>query len=274
MLNHGHYALLSSALFVLSTGCASIQTEASLQQSSLQEDIATLQEEVTGLQDEVDSSTLRIDYIDDRTDERIEEMDEAFDNRLDEIEERRFDEIEEERSSERYRSSESPIRQLSFLAGFREFSDGDLWDRVDAETTLGFEYAQEVDNGLGFEVGAMGSIGTNSGDTGNLDITGAAAELYGGARYFFEGNESWRPYVGGGLSAILAGVDNDVGGQVADDQDLTFGLYLHGGVQYNLNDAIFLALDLRTLLGTDLELETTNGDADYVQLGLVFGFQL
>ncbi len=234
----------------------------------------TLQEEVGALQDDVDSSTLRIDYIDDRVSDSIEEgiddMDESLDTRFD----NRLDELEEQRIDDRYEPATRPIRQISFIAAFRDFTDGDLWDRVDAETTLGLEYAHEIENGLGFEVGAMGSLGTNSGDTGNLDVTGASAELYGGARYFFKRDDSWRPYVGGGLSAMIAGVDNDLGGEVADDQDFTLGLYLHGGVQYDLNNAMFLALDLRTLLGTDLELETISGDADYVQLGLAFGFRL
>lgn len=167
------------------------------------------------------------------------------------------------------------IRQISFLAGARDFTDRDLWGRVDAEVTLGLEYAHEVQDGIGFELGGVASLGTETGANGGVDVTGAAAEIYGGGRYWFKNDQRrWTPYVGAGLSMVLAGVDNDAGGQVADDQDFTLGFYAHGGVQYDLNDALFLGLDLRTLLGTDLELETISGDADYWQLGLVLGFRL
>ncbi|WP_419190736.1 hypothetical protein [Saltatorellus ferox] len=178
---------------------------------------------------------IRLDYIDDRIDDRV--------------------------------------RQISFIAGYRKFSDTDIWDRVDAETSAGIEYAHEVKNGLGFELGAMGSLGIKNGVSDNVDVTGAAAELYGGARYMWK-RDRWTPYVGGGLSGILAGVDNDQGGQVADDQGFSAGVYLHGGVQYALNEWMYLGVDLRTLFGTSLDLETVEGDADYTQLGFAFGFRL
>ncbi len=258
MFYHGRFALLATALFPLSTGCASLQSGL-----PLQEEVRTLQGETLIIRDEVELPGVKVDYIDDRIDESV---DDAMDARFDE----RMAELEGDR-----RSTESrPIRQISFLAAYRDFTDASIWDRVDAETALGLEYAHEVSDGLGFEIGTMGSLGTESGDTGSVDVTGASIELYGGARYFFKRNDRWLPYVGGGLSGIYAGVDNDQGGQVADDQDFSLGLYLRGGVQYQISNAIFVGADLRTLFGTDLELETVSGDANYVQLGLSFGFRL
>ncbi len=249
----GSHTLVATSLLTLLTGCANLQEEVPIPQ-------------------EEEAPPAKIDYIDDRVatpDEEIvlpvEEPDEV-------VEISSFDapdQLEGEASAEAVR----PIRQISLLAGGREFTDDEIWDRVDAELSLGIEYAHEVSNGLGFEVGALGSIGTENTTTGNPDVTGAAAELYGGARYFLR-RDRWTPYVGAGLSAIFAGVDDDEGGQVADDQDFSLGLYLHGGVQYNLNDTIFIGADLRTLLATELELETIDGDADYVQLAFVLGFRL
>ena len=166
------------------------------------------------------------------------------------------------------------LHQITLLAGVRDFTDDDIFGRVDSEFAFGLEYAQEISDGLGFEVGGLGSLSTDNGIAGNPDVTGAAAEIYGGARYWFKGDRRWTPYVGAGLSAIMAGVDNDEGGQVADDQDFTLGVYAHGGVQYDMTDALFLSADVRTLLGTDLDLETISGDADYWQFLLGLGFRL
>lgn len=217
MKNLLYPAVLGIPLLSLITGCATApQSEAPLLQDG-------------------EEPPIRLDYIDDRIDDRV--------------------------------------RQISFMAGHREFKDGDLWDRVDAETSLGLEYAHEIKNGFGFELGALGSLGIQDGATSNVDVTGAAAELYGGGRYMLKGKR-WTPYVGGGVAGILAGVDNDQGGQVADDQDFSLGLYVHGGVQYKLTESIYLGVDLRTLFATSLELETITGDTDYVQLGFLFGFRL
>ena len=69
-------------------------------------------------------------------------------------------------------------------------------------------------------------------------------------------------------------MDNDVGGGVTDDQDFTFGLYLHGGVQYDLSETIAVGADFRSVIATDLDLETINGDADYNQIMLTLSFSL
>lgn len=185
------------------------------------------------------------DYIDDRAVSRVVDLDEEYE----------------------------PLRQIALLAGVREFTDDRIWGDVDGEVAFGIEYFHEIDNGIGWEVGGMGSLGTKGAVGGNVDVTGAAAEIYAGARYIYR-RDRLHPYVGGGLSAIFAGVDDDNVGQVADDQDLTMGVYLHGGFQYDLTSFLFIGLDLRTLFGTDLELTTISGDADYWQLGLVLGFDI
>lgn len=171
--------------------------------------------------------------------------------------------------------TDEPWRHFAIYGGARDFSDDAIFGRVDDEIVFGLEYAQEIDNDLGFEVGALGSLSTEGGVGGDVDVTGAAVEIYGGARYIVPIEDSrWRPYVGAGLAGIFAGVDNDAGGQVADDQDFSFGLYAHGGVLYDWTDTISLGLDLRGLFATDLDLETVSGDADYIQLALVVAFRL
>lgn len=221
---------------------------------------AALQEDVPEI-DPAEGPTSTFDYIDDRAPVEL-----ADDELVVELAEDQLagDDLEPVRL----------IRQLSLQAGVRDFSDDAIFGRVDSEMAIGIEYAHEIKNGLGFEVGGLGSLSAEDGLASNPDITAAAAEIYGGARYWFKGERRWTPYIGGGVAAILAGVDNDAGGQVADDQDFSLGFYLHGGIQYNVADFLFLGADLRTLLGTDLDLETVAGDADYVQLLLTVGFRL
>ncbi len=227
---------------------------------------ATLQEDSQDTEP-LDGPTTSFDYIDDRAAQDVEPLeidpDELF-----------IEDIDPEELDGEEPTPVAPIRQISLQAGVRDFSDDAIFGRVDSEAAFGLEYAHEIANGLGFEVGGIGSLSTENGFATNPDVTGAAAELFGGARYWFKGERRWTPYVGAGLAAIIAGVDDDQGGQVADDQDFSLGFYAHGGVQYNLNDLLFLGLDVRTLFGTDLDLTTVSGDADYLQFMLVLGFRL
>lgn len=263
MRHNIRYPLLAAALLTLSTGCATFQTDDGV------------------------TPPMGTDYIDDRIDENLDQMlDDEFDARIDEsIDDQVIEEFDEQFDEDfdedfdgrvrqrRYRSGR-PISQITLLAAARDFTDDPVFGRVDNELALGIEYAQEIQDGLGFEVGAQGSLGLDGGLSGDSDVTGASAELYGGGRYFVKLDSKWRPYVGVGLSAIIAGVDDDEGGQVADDQDFTFGVYAHGGVQYDINESLFLGVDVRGLFATDLNLDTINGDADYFQIGLGLGFRL
>lgn len=233
------------ALAPLFTGCTSIQRGVAGLESYAQE-------------------TTSFDYIDDR----VPQGDELSEPDEDDLA------FEPARIGDETGGPSPPIHQITLFVGVRDFMDDDIFGRVDTEFAFGLEYAREVSDGLGFEVGGLGSISTDNGIAGNPDVTGAAAEIYGGARYWFKGDRRWTPYVGGGLAAIMAGVDNDEGGQVADDQDFSLGLYAHGGLQYELTDTLYLDADVRALFGTDLELETISGDADYVQFLLGIGFQL
>ncbi|MEL6905458.1 MAG: hypothetical protein AAFP22_08640, partial [Planctomycetota bacterium] len=67
-------------------------------------------------------------------------------------------------------------RRIAFYGGGRSFSD-DLWDDADSGVTLGVDYSHVDGNGLGYDVGLLGFIGSEGGD-----VSGATAELYGGVR--------------------------------------------------------------------------------------------
>ena len=56
------------------------------------------------------------------------------------------------------------------------------------------------------------------------------------------------------------------------DDDVSFGLYVRGGVTWVFDGGFGLGLDYRKLVGTDVSLFGVDGDADFDQFGLTFGF--
>jgi opacity protein-like surface antigen len=157
--------------------------------------------------------------------------------------------------------------QITAYLGQRSLDDDD-WHPVDDQLTVGVEYAQErMSNPIGWEVGLMAS--KDEGHVAGSDVEGHTAEVYGGIHKTF-GSDTLRPYVGAGLAVIRASVE----GPGPDDDDASAAAYAHGGISFALSDEMRLGLDLRFLLGSDIELNGFDTDADYVQLavGLAFGF--
>ena len=124
------------------------------------------------------------------------------------------------------------------------------------------------EDGLGYDVGLLGYIGSESGD-----VNGATAELFGGVRKTFRSGD-WTPYVGAGAALVLAGLDDDQGTEVGDDIEFAPGLYLRAGVLYDIDEKFFVGLDVRALTLTDFDFARGEGDADYVQAALVLGVRL
>lgn len=162
-------------------------------------------------------------------------------------------------------------QRLTVLVGGRALSDDGVFATIDEALSLGLEYSNVGSTGLGFEIGLLGSIGLdeNEGvDTG--DITGGTAEAYAGLRGT-RALGNFRPYAGIGISALAAVIDNESPLPVADGEDFTTGLYVHVGILYDFNSGAFFGFDVRALGGADLEFDTVEGNADYVQAALVFG---
>ena len=168
-------------------------------------------------------------------------------------------------------SSDQPLNRMTATVGGRQL-DEDLWDPVDRQATLGFEYSRgNADTPIGFEVGVFGSEDTAINILGSsLDVEGKTVEVYGGARKDF-GHGAFRPYVGGGLSWITAKFEGDTGSASTFDDDSSAAGYLHAGVDYFPSAHFFLGLDLRVLFGSDITLFGVDGDADYQQIGLHLG---
>ena len=155
--------------------------------------------------------------------------------------------------------------RVSIYLGQRGFDEDD-YAPVEDQATFGFEFAHEtVGSAVGFEVGLLGSSDESS--AAGFDVEGSSGELYAGVRKTF-GEGVARPYLGGGLSFIHS--EFEVSGFGSDD-DQSAALYVHGGVLFDVSESFFVGLDLRLLLGSDLEIAGVETDADYSQFALVAG---
>lgn len=155
---------------------------------------------------------------------------------------------------------------VSLYFGQRSLDEDD-WAPLEDQTTFGIEFWRESpDNPVGFEVGIMGS--SDEGDVGGFDFEVSTGELYAGVRKSF-GDQAVHPYLGGGLSFINAEVELSGGGS---DDDSSAAIYAHGGVLFDVSESMYLGLDVRTLIGSDLSIAGVSTDADYVQFAAMIGF--
>ena len=158
--------------------------------------------------------------------------------------------------------------RLALYLGMRGLDEED-YEPVEDQFTLGLEFAHEREgSALGFEIGLLGS--RDDGDALGFDIEGRTGEIYAGIRKSFP-SDRVRPYVGGGVSYIDS--EFEVTG-VGSDDDASIAGYVHGGVLFDLSESFFLGIDVRLLLGSDLEIVGVDTDADYQQYALVLGFSL
>lgn len=166
---------------------------------------------------------------------------------------------------------------VSLGVGRRQL-DEDYWLPVDEPMVFDFEYAHEpAGQALGFEVGFALALAFEDEfvpPVGDIDFTNTQFELWGGLRKTFMQDALARPYLGVGLTLLAVQFEGESGGVTVDDEDWTVGGYAHGGFQFALGATYLLALDLRIVRGTDVELFDVSGDADYEQLALRFGMRL
>lgn len=125
---------------------------------------------------------------------------------------------------------------------------------------------------IGFHVsGAEEDVDLGPGFEGDLSF--GLAELSFGLGWTWEAGSA-RPYVGGGLTLVSAAVDLDldVPGFDFDADDESGALYGDGGVYWRIGERFNLGVGGRVVLGTDIELEGAEIDADYAQAHGVIGW--
>lgn len=161
-------------------------------------------------------------------------------------------------------------QQIVVILGERSLDEG-LWAPTEDQGTIGVEYVNEAPTStVGWEVGFAGS--TDDQDVGLLQVEATTVELYGGIRKTF-GDDTGRfhPYLGAGLSSIVAESEVSLGPVTASDDDSSIGFYLHGGIAFDVSTNVSLGLDVRVLTGTDMTIAGVDADADYEQVALTIG---
>jgi hypothetical protein len=158
--------------------------------------------------------------------------------------------------------------------------ESDFWDPVDRPIVFGMEFAVLHETGLGVEF-AM-NLGYDEEESGVVDIGGTLFEtdlstelfeLSGGLRLQRDIGSRWFLYGGGGLAWVDTVseifIEQDL--TIADDSDDDFGFYYHGGFGIRVTPELYVGLDVRGLEDTQLEIDSFDTSADYLQFALVVG---
>ena len=156
---------------------------------------------------------------------------------------------------------------------------GSDWDPVEKQGTLGLEFVHEPPASVvGFEAALFVSGDTQDdyfvSPTLRADFRGRTSELsFGFHKELPVDYEGVHPYFGCGpsfLHAELRGVEN---GEEHEDDDVSIGGYLHGGVEFDATSAIFVGLDLRLRGGTQADLVGEDRSTSYGEVSVMLGFR-
>ena len=165
---------------------------------------------------------------------------------------------------------------VNLVYGWRSLGD-DSWDPVDDQDV----YGVTVDFGgrkwpVNIAVGYYDSSDEGTLTTvpllGDIDIEGELHEYSLGAHKVFVLKGPARPFVGGGLTRVTAKATLESVLGDTDEKDDTTGAYIEGGVFFRLGEVVNVGFSGRIVEGTNVDIFGVDGDADYYQLGLLFGF--
>lgn len=164
---------------------------------------------------------------------------------------------------------------VNLIVGRRSLDDDQFYRPIEDQTVTGVnvDWAPEawpVSLQFGFYLSsADDTIPTPAPPT---DVEVKFQELSFGLVRIWEGHKLLHPYLGGGLSAILADYDTTRAGVPAKADDDTFGFFINGGLYLRFAEKFNVGIDARVLGLTDLDFEGKKSDADYLQLGLLLGW--
>ena len=167
--------------------------------------------------------------------------------------------------------------RFALLLGGRSLGE-DAFAPTDSPGVFAVEFSQVPDfGGLGFEFGLnLGFDEENGASLPNnttADLELRQAEFYAGVRAEYLAGPV-RPYIGGGVTSLSTTTTIKQGSLRTEEDDSVLGLYLHGGIQADINDVLFLGLDYRHVFAEDYEIGASSFAADFDQISLVLGFNL
>lgn len=166
--------------------------------------------------------------------------------------------------------------RIGLHAGYRSFYGGD-WGPVDDQGAAGLEFVHETPGAsVGLEAAFFVSEKTEDEvfvpPAALVDFRARTAELsFGLHKDLAVHYEGVHPYFGGGLSVLRAELRGEQGGLEDEEDGDSAGLYLHGGVEFDVSPALFLGVDLRVRGGADVDLLGEDRSTNYGQVSFVLG---
>jgi len=160
-------------------------------------------------------------------------------------------------------------QRVGLVAGQRFLDKGD-WKPVEDQTSFALEFGgSRAGWPVGYEVGVSFSEADDR--VQGIDVKGQVFEVYAGARREFDTGFPITPYLAGGVTLLNADAEVSAGGASASDDDTSPGFYVHGGLLWEISTSFYVGLDIRAVLGTNLDIAGVDTDADYEQIAGVIG---
>jgi hypothetical protein len=171
----------------------------------------------------------------------------------------------------------------NFILGLR-LLDEEFWQPVDDQLSIGVNVdwgsvGDPIRLAAGLHYSEDKEIGPGPGLFGFLstvtEAKGSILEVsFGIEKIWINRRSSVRPYIGGGLAWVNA--DYEVVRTGIRASDSSAGYYVHGGIFWATRPhgpevSFNYGFELRMVGGTDIDLGGLSADADYLQLGFLFG---
>jgi len=159
---------------------------------------------------------------------------------------------------------------VSGYLGHKSVDDND-WPNLDSQGSLGVisDFGQQS---WPVSIAADLIIAGTVHEHGNDENTGATIEVHLGARKIITlESSSFRPYIGGGVALISAGLENENAGVKVDDDDTTVGGWIGVGTYYTVTPSFNIGLDIR-YSKAEVTLFNKEREAGGVNAGITAGY--
>lgn len=164
---------------------------------------------------------------------------------------------------------------MQFLVGQR-YLDGTVWAPVDRPQMFGFQIdfgpsESPVHVALGAAI-ATDSSSRPSTYFNKTNIEASFSEMSAGFLWLPVRRGFARPYLGGGVLTMSAGLDDDEGWIFGGETDRSFGYYANAGVYFKVGERFNIGIDGRAVRGTRFDIDQFRVEGDYEQVSLLIGF--
>ena len=123
--------------------------------------------------------------------------------------------------------------------------DSDDWPDLDSQGSLGV-ISDFGKRSWPVSIAADLIMSGNEHESGANKVNGGTIETHLGARKIFTlENSSFRPYVGGGIALVTAGLENENAGVTVDDDDTVYGTWVGAGTYYAVTPSFNIGVDVR-----------------------------